>query len=141
MRTSARNQFQGRVDAIKAGPVNSLVTLAISERDRLIASVTSESVESLGLAPGSKAYAVVKASFVVLMPEDEAVKISACNRLCGTVSGLRHGTVSSEASIALTGGKTLTAVLTEPSAQLPEFEVGRRVCALISASHVILGVN
>lgn len=141
MRTSARNQFQGKVDMINAGPVNSEVRLVINERDRLTAIVTSESVESLGLSLGSEAYALIKTSFIILIPADERIITSARNRLCGVVRELRHGTISSEAIIELEGGKTLVAVITEESANAPEFQVGREVCALIKASHVILGVN
>jgi molybdate transport system regulatory protein len=141
MRTSARNQFQGTVAMINAGPINSEVTLAINERDRLTAIVTSESVESLGLSLGSEAYALIKTSFIILIPADEMLISSARNRLCGVVRELRHGTVSSEAVIELEGGKTLVAVITEESATAPEFQPGCQVCALIKASHVILGVN
>jgi molybdate transport system regulatory protein len=141
MRTSARNQFQGQVVAINAGPINSEVTLAINERDHLTAVVTRESVESLELSPGSEAYALIKTSFIILVPADARVITSARNRLCGTVRELRHGAVSSEAIIELEGGKTLAAVITEESANAAEFQPGSQVCALIKASHVILGVN
>lgn len=141
MRTSARNQFQGTVASITPGPINCEVTLTINERDHLSAVVTSESVESLGLSPGSEAYALIKASFIILIPADEKLVTSARNRLCGTVRELRRGAVSSEAIMELEGGKTLAAVITEESANAPEFQPGCQVCALIKASHVILGVN
>jgi molybdate transport system regulatory protein len=141
MRTSARNQFQGKVEVISPGQVNSEVTLSINDGHRLTAIVTSESVASLGLAPGSAVYALIKASFIILVPADMAMTTSARNRLCGTVRELRQGAVDSEVVIELAGGKTLAAVITEESASAPEFQEGRQVCALIKASHVILGVN
>jgi molybdate transport system regulatory protein len=141
MRTSARNQFQGRVDAISMGEINAEITLAINEQVRLNASITRESVESLGLTPGSEAYALIKASFIILVPAGEKLVTSARNRLCGIVRELRHGAISSEAIIELDGGKTLAAVITKESAQAPEFQCGRQVCALIKSSHIILGVN
>lgn len=141
MRTSARNQFQGRVAAINPGPVNSEVTLSINDGDRLTAIVTSESVESLGLRAGSEVYALIKASFIILVPAEASMVTSARNRLCGTVRELRQGAVDCEVIIELAGGKTLAAVITEDSARAPEFQVGRAVCALIKASHVILGIN
>jgi molybdate transport system regulatory protein len=141
MRTSARNQFQGRVVMINAGPINSEVSLAINENDRLTSVITSESVEQLGLSLGSEAYALIKASFIILAPEHERLITSARNRLCGTLRELRHGPVNSEAVIELDGGKTLAAILTEESMQAMEIDRGSRVCALIKASHVILGVN
>lgn len=141
MRTSARNQFRGRVTMISTGPINGEVTLALSERDRLTAVVTRESVEHLGLSLGSEAYALVKASFIILAPADDRFVTSARNRLCGTLRELRHGAVSSEAIIELEGGKTLSAIITKESAEALELEPGSPVCALIKASHVILGVN
>jgi molybdate transport system regulatory protein len=141
MRTSARNQFQGKVEKISDGPINSEITLAINDRDRLTAIVTSESVDSLDLSLGSEAYALIKSSFIILIPANQKMITSARNCLCGIVRELRHGSISSEAIIELEGGKTLTAVITEESAQAPEFQQGSPVCALIKASHIILGVN
>jgi molybdate transport system regulatory protein len=141
MRTSARNQFQGTVEAIRPGKINSEITLSINDSDRLTAVITSESVETLGLLVGSEVYALIKASFIILIPATENIVTSASNRLCGTVREIRHGSVDSEAVIELDGGKTLAAVITEDSANDPEFQVGRPVCALIKSSHVILGVN
>ncbi|MET0029668.1 MAG: TOBE domain-containing protein [Candidatus Thiodiazotropha sp.] len=141
MRTSARNQFQGKVTMISAGPVNSEVSLAINDIDRITAIITRESVEHLGLSLGREAYALIKSSFIILAPEDENLITSARNRLCGTLRELRHGAVNSEAIVELDGGKTLTAIITEESATAMELDQGSRVCALIKASHVILGVN
>ena len=141
MRTSARNQFQGKVAMISAGPINSEVTLALNERDHITAIITRESVEHLGLSLGSEAYALIKASFIILAPADERCITSARNRLCGTLRELRHGAVNSEAVIELEGGKTLTAIITEESAKALQLEPGSPVCALIKASHIILGVN
>jgi molybdate transport system regulatory protein len=141
LRTSARNQFQGRVDMINIGPVNAEVSLTINEQDRLTAIITSESVEQLGLSLGSEVYALIKASFIILTPADDSLITSARNRLCGTLRELRHGSVNSEAIIELEGGKTLSAIITEETAKGMALEQGSRVCALVKACHVILGVN
>jgi len=141
MRTSARNQFQGKVELIHTGEINSEITLAINAHVRLTASITRESVGSLGLSQGSDAYALIKASFIILVPDHQDIVTSARNRLCGVVRELRHGEVSSEAIIELQGGKTLAAIITKESAEAPEFQAGASVCALIKASHVIIGVN
>jgi molybdate transport system regulatory protein len=141
MRTSARNQFQGKVIMISSGPVNSEVSLAINDTDQITAIVTRESVEQLGLSLGSEAYALIKASFIILAPAHDNLITSARNRLCGTLRELRHGAVNSEAVIELDGGKTLTAIITEESAKAMGLDQGSQVCALIKSSHVILGVN
>jgi molybdate transport system regulatory protein len=141
MRTSARNQFQGKIEKINSGPVNAEIKLAISEKDSLIAMVTRESVEHLGLSVGSDAYALIKASFIILAAADEPCKTSARNQLYGTISDLRHGPVNTEVVLELEGAKSLTAIVTEHSAQELELSVGRPVYALIKSSHVIMGVN
>jgi molybdate transport system regulatory protein len=46
LRTSARNQFQGRVDMISIGPVNAEITLAINDQDRLTAIITVNRLSS-----------------------------------------------------------------------------------------------
>src|SRR5690606_31405120 len=72
MRTSARNQFLGTVTGIKPGAVNDEVELRIAGGQTLVATVTRESIESLGLAPGVEAYALVKASSVILLATGRA---------------------------------------------------------------------
>jgi molybdate transport system regulatory protein len=141
MRTSARNQFQGKVEVINIGPINSEITLAITGEERLTAMVTSESVDQLELSLGSEAYALIKASFIILVAENDNIISSARNRLHGKIRELRHGPVNSEAMIELKGGKTLTAIITEESAKEMQLEQGTPVCALIKSSHVILGVH
>jgi molybdate transport system regulatory protein len=141
LRTSARNQFQGRIDMITIGPVNTEVSLKINDKDRITAIITSESAEELGLSLGREAYVLIKASFIILSPAEDNLVTSARNRLCGTLRELRHGSVNSEAIIELEGGKTLSAIITEESAEGMGLKHGSRVCALIKASHVILGVN
>ncbi len=51
MKISARNIFQGQIESVKAGAVNSEVDLLLSGGEKLVAMVTNESVQSLGLEP------------------------------------------------------------------------------------------
>lgn len=65
MRLSARNKLAGKVVAINRGEAIANVELDVSGQ-RLVASITVEAVEDLGLEPGSEVTAVVKASDVIL---------------------------------------------------------------------------
>lgn len=65
-RLSARNQLAGTVVAVKPGPVNAEVDLELSGGERLAATVTNESVTSLGLSHGQQATAIFKAGAVIL---------------------------------------------------------------------------
>ena len=66
MKLSARNVIKGRVVAVTPGAVNAEVVIEIAPGVRVVSIITMNSVESLGLAAGKEAYAVVKASSVMI---------------------------------------------------------------------------
>ena len=66
MRLSARNVLKGKIKQIKAGAVNSEVVLELAPGVEVVSIITKESVESLQLAAGKTAYAVIKASNVMI---------------------------------------------------------------------------
>lgn len=65
MRISARNVLPGTVTTIVRGAVTSHVTIDVGGH-AITASVTNEAVDELGLAVGQPAYAIVKASDVMV---------------------------------------------------------------------------
>ena len=66
MKISARNQIAGTVKSLKKGPVSTEVIIAIAGGQEMVSSITTHSAESLKLHEGSKVYAVVKASEVMV---------------------------------------------------------------------------
>jgi molybdopterin-binding protein len=68
MKISARNQLNGTVRGIRRGEAIANVELDVAG-NRLVASITVEAVEELGLAEGSEVTAVIKASDVMLAVE------------------------------------------------------------------------
>lgn len=66
MKVSARNQFKGKVVKITEGSVNSVVAIEVAPGLVVQAVVTKGAVEDLGLAEGKEAYAIVKASQVMV---------------------------------------------------------------------------
>jgi molybdate transport system regulatory protein len=140
MKTSARNQFFGTVSGIQSGAVNDEIELDIAGGHRIVAIVTHESTASLGLAPGAQAFALVKASSIILMTEGEGARFSARNQLAGTVSRLTPGAVNTEVVLDLTGGGSIAAIITNESARSLELAEGRTATAMFKASSVIVGV-
>ena len=65
MKLSARNQLAGTVVEIRRGAAIANVVLDVGGQ-RIVASITVEAVDELGLAEGSPATAVVKASDVMV---------------------------------------------------------------------------
>jgi len=66
MKISARNQIPGIVKSIKKGPVSTEVVISIGGNHEMVSSITTHSAETLKLKEGSKVYAVVKASEVLV---------------------------------------------------------------------------
>jgi molybdopterin-binding protein len=66
MKISARNILSGKVTSIKKGPISSVVTLEIAPGIEITSSITSESVATLNLKKGQSAYAIIKASSVLV---------------------------------------------------------------------------
>ena len=140
MKVSARNVWNGKIVAISDGAVNALVTLQLAGGEQLSATVTRESFEYLGLAVRGHALALVKSSAVVIACNLGTAKISTRNLLCGNILRLVDGPVSSEVTIGLSGGTTVTATVTRESAEALELQEGAQACALIKASSVLLAV-
>ncbi len=140
MKTSARNQFRGRITAVDKGAVNGSVRLDIGAGLCISATLTNDSIDELQLAPSNTAMALIKASFVLLSPDPD-VKISARNRLTGTISALMPGAVNCEVKLLLPGNRTLSAVITNESAEELGLALGQPCTALIKASHVIIAVD
>lgn len=139
MKTSARNQFSGKVLAVKHGAVNDEVLLEIVGGQRIVATITRDSSDSLGLEAGVEAFALIKASSVIVATELGDVKLSARNRLNGKVSRVLPGAVNTEVSIELQGGGVIAAIVTRDSADALALEVGAEASAIFKASSVIIG--
>jgi molybdopterin-binding protein len=65
MQLSARNQLAGKVVSINRGEAIANVELDVAGQ-RIVASITVEAVEQLGLEPGRDVVAVIKASDVMI---------------------------------------------------------------------------
>lgn len=66
MKLSARNILKAKVIKIVKGAVNAEVTLELPGGEQLVSIITITSVESLGLKEGKQAYAVIKASNILV---------------------------------------------------------------------------
>ena len=69
MKISARNKLQGTITAIEKGAVNSTVRIDVGGGAVITSMITNEAVTELDLAEGKTAYAVVKASDVMVAAE------------------------------------------------------------------------
>lgn len=140
MKTSARNQFLGKVTQVKRGAVNDEIELGLTSGQKIVATITRESTDGLGLQPGVQAFAMINASSIILVVDDDNAKFSARNRMAGIVSRVQTGAVNSEVVIEIDGGGTLAAIITNESCNTLDITVGARAAGIFKASSVILGV-
>lgn len=143
MKTSARNQYAGTVSRVTAGAVNDEVELALPSGHRLVAIVTHESVEALGLAPGAAAFALVQAASVMLATELAGGRLSARNQFTGRVQRITPGAVNAEVVLSLgddPASPTLAALVTQDSVASLGLAPGVAATAVFKAGSVILGV-
>lgn len=71
MKTSARNQLKGTIKRITPGAVNAEVVIELPGGVEIVSVITLASAQSLGLREGQDAYAVIKASDVMIGVEHD----------------------------------------------------------------------
>lgn len=141
MKSSARNHLAGKIKAMKPGSINTEIEIQLNDGDSsIVAMITNESARSMGFKEGSDAFALVKASWVILVKDCDGLVSSARNQLKGTISSIKNGPVNSEVELTLPGGSKVYSIITGQSARKMGLKSGDEVCALFKASSVIVGV-
>jgi molybdopterin-binding protein len=69
MEVSARNTLKGTVKKVTSGAVNDEITLEVAPGVEVVAVITKSSAQRLNLSEGKEAYAVIKASDVMVAVE------------------------------------------------------------------------
>jgi molybdopterin-binding protein len=69
MKISARNQIKGKILDVKKGATTAHIRLEIGPGQIITSSITNEAVDELGLKAGITAFAVIKASEVMIAVE------------------------------------------------------------------------
>jgi molybdate transport system regulatory protein len=140
VKISARNTLAGTVTKVTKGAVNAEVDLALKGGGDVVSVITNSSVDSLGLKEGKAAYAIIKASSVMIA-KDSSLKLSARNVLGGTVASVQDGAVDSEVTLKLSGGSSLVAIITKESVKHLGLKAGETASAVVKASDVLVGVD
>ena len=70
MKLSARNVLKGKVLKVVKGAVNSEVIIELPGGEKLVSIITNASVAALGLKKGKDAYAVIKASNIMVAVDE-----------------------------------------------------------------------
>jgi molybdopterin-binding protein len=66
MKISARNVLPATIKAVTPGAVDTEIVVELAPGIEVVSIITKQSAEKLGLKPGAKAYAIIKASNVMI---------------------------------------------------------------------------
>lgn len=140
MKISARNILEGTVQKVTKGVVNAEIILALTGGETVVAVITNSSADSLELVEGKAAYAIVKATEVIVGKGVDGALLSARNVLAGEVASAADGSVNSEVEIKLPGGSLIVASITKESVHTLGLQPGDKVSAIVKASNVMIGI-
>ena len=135
---SARNQFEGTITKVQEGAVNGIVTVDVNGTP-VSATISMGSIENLGLKPGIKAYAVIKATDVMI--GKGRLELSARNQFPGKVLSVEKGAVNSIVRIEALGGNTISATISNAAVEELGLKQGVDALAVIKATSVMVGID
>ena len=139
MKLSARNQFPGTVTKIDQGAVNGIVTIEVNGTP-IKATISMNAIHELGLEPGKKAWAVIKATEVMVGLGDH-LPLSARNQFPGKVMSVEKGAVNSIVRISVLGDQIISATISNSAVEELDLASGKEALAVVKATSVMVGVD
>jgi molybdate transport system regulatory protein len=138
MKISARNQLKGTVTKINEGAVNGIVTIDVNGC-AVSATISMDSIKGLGLEVGKEAYAVIKATEVMIGLGE--MKLSARNQFAGKITAINKGAVNAIVTLEACGGNVLSSTISLAAVEELGLEVGKEAFAVIKATSVMVAVD
>ena len=139
MKLSARNQFPGTVTKINEGAVNGIVTIDVNGTP-VSATISLAAIRELGLEAGKKAYAVIKAT-EVMVGLGTHLPLSARNQFPGKVRSVEKGAVNSIVRMEVLGGLTISATISNNAVEELQLAPGLEALAVVKATSVMVGID
>lgn len=138
LQTSARNQLFGTVLKRDDEQVQQHVDILLADGEtRLKAAITRQSAERLGLNEGKEVLVLIKAPWIDVTTDANAVG-NADNQLPGKISSIEQGKEQSEVLVQLADGQTLCTTLPNIHVEQQALAEGAKVTAYFNADRVIV---
>ena len=137
MKLSARNQFKGTITKINEGAVNGIVTIDVNGTP-VTATISMDSIKGLDLKVGKEAYAVIKATEVMIGLGE--LKLSARNKFAGKITSVKKGAVNAIVTMEACG-ETITSTISLAAVEELGLEAGKAATAVIKATSVMVAVD
>lgn len=142
MKTTARNQFKGTIEAIQsAGSGNDEIIIDIGSGLEIVAGITQGNTRRLDLSVGQEVVAMIKATWIILAVDSDEYEFSTRNQFFTTVTAIKAGAADSEVFLKTEEGVELVAIVTNVGVENMALTVGKSVTALFKAPHVILAIK
>ena len=140
-KTSARNEFFGKITNIRKGDIQSQIELITVSGAAITTVITNNSLKRLGLKIGSLITAEVKAPWVMLQKTHVRPMCSAENIFSGTVTQIQRGKLTSEFIVRIQDGTEVCSLVTEKHRR--ELDINERddVWVMFNSFAVILHVD
>ncbi|WP_341678914.1 TOBE domain-containing protein [Niveibacterium sp. SC-1] len=134
--TSARNQLEGIVSAVRPGKLADEIEVSLGDGERLFATVTHASTQALDLRPQRKVVALFKAGAIALSTD-----ASSPAGLRARVTQVARARGAAEIDLLTPGGHALHAAMRGTADQLRDFVPGVEAWARVPPSQIILGLR
>ena len=140
-KTSARNTFFGKIEAVHRGDVQTIVEMISLGGARICSVITNYSRTRLGLKRGTLVTAEVKAPWVMLYKGEEEPHCTAENRFFGIVGRILKGKVTTEIVVRIPDGTELCGIITSKSKNILDIRVNDPIWVAFSAFAVVMHVD
>jgi len=134
--TSARNQLPCKVVSLQNNGVNTLLKLQISPKKSLVATITTKSIQNMGLVERCDAYAIIKSSDVDIFlskPDKDYANV-----FHGSIENIEIAEENSEICVDIDDGVLFVGIVDTKKAK--KLKKAAKVYICIKKSHVILGL-
>lgn len=139
LRTSARNQLHGQVASITRFGRNDMIGLRLAGGLSIEAQITHDSTQRLELQIGTDVFALIKASWLELLPAERSAT-TGYNCLSGKIEEILDAEDGpSEVRIGLASARTLCALATQDELRALDLKVGSEVHVQFAPSYVLIG--
>tara|TARA_B100001063_G_scaffold68819_1_gene62913 strand:- start:20925 stop:21707 length:783 start_codon:yes stop_codon:yes gene_type:complete len=139
MQISARNQILAKIDNIEIDKVNANIILKTKSNQRLVSSISKNSVENLTLEKDKEVLAIFKSNNVMIST-NYVEGFSARNKIKGIINKLNFSEVSCEVNLLINDTDVITSVITAESARELKLEINQEVYAIIKSSDIMIGM-
>lgn len=141
MKTTARNQFKGTIEAIQsAGSGNDEIIIDIGCGLEIVAGITQGNTRRLDLTVGQEVIALIKASWIILAVDSDDYDFSTRNQFSASITAIKAGAVNSEVVLKTIEGIEMTAIVENIGVAEMDLTIGKSVKTLFKAPHVLLAI-